>query len=143
MVDYNSACAELYVDVPEIYQDSHVLPPEVEDIFRRVQDSAHYMPDWQMEGVMRASLGDEWTSHFSSFDRIPFAAASIGQVHAAVLTAESSSTGKPERVAVKIQFPNIVNSINSDLGYVKLLLTAGRLLPPGLFLDRTIQVCSP
>lgn len=30
-------------------QDSHVLPPEIEDIFRRVQDSAHYMPDWQME----------------------------------------------------------------------------------------------
>ena len=29
--------------------DSHVLPPEVEEIFRRVQDSAHYMPDWQME----------------------------------------------------------------------------------------------
>ena len=29
--------------------DSHVLPPEIEDIFRRVQDSAHYMPDWQME----------------------------------------------------------------------------------------------
>jgi len=41
---------------------------------------------------------------------------------------------------VKIQFPNIVNSINSDLGYVKLLLTAGRFLPKGLFLDRTIQV---
>ena len=30
-------------------KDTHVLPPEVEEIFRRVQDSAHYMPDWQME----------------------------------------------------------------------------------------------
>lgn len=29
--------------------ESHVLPPEVEEVFRRVQDSAHYMPDWQME----------------------------------------------------------------------------------------------
>ena len=29
--------------------DTHVLPPEIESIFRRVQDSAHYMPDWQME----------------------------------------------------------------------------------------------
>jgi hypothetical protein len=26
-----------------------VLPPQVEDIFRRVQDGAHYMPDWQLE----------------------------------------------------------------------------------------------
>jgi hypothetical protein len=29
--------------------DTHLLPPEVDAIFRRVQDSAHYMPDWQME----------------------------------------------------------------------------------------------
>lgn len=43
-------------------------------------------------------------------------------------------------VAVKVQFPNIANSIRSDLGYVKMLLTAGRLLPKGLFLDRTIEV---
>ncbi|KAI0338606.1 ABC1-domain-containing protein [Trametopsis cervina] len=121
-------------------QDSHVLPSEVEDVFRRVQDSAHYMPDWQMEEVMQSSLGPSWSDHFASFDRIPFAAASIGQVHSAVLAPSSSPTGRAERVAVKIQFPNIVNSINSDLGYVKLLLTAGRLLPKGLFLDRTIQV---
>ncbi|EPQ56068.1 hypothetical protein GLOTRDRAFT_41127, partial [Gloeophyllum trabeum ATCC 11539] len=121
-------------------QDSHLLPPQVEEIFRRVQDSAHYMPDWQMEQVLTSSLGSSWTSHFASFDRIPFAAASIGQVHRAVLAAASSPTGRDEPVAVKIQFPNIVNSIESDLGYVKLLLTAGRLLPRGLFLDRTIKV---
>ncbi|KIJ18135.1 hypothetical protein PAXINDRAFT_9222 [Paxillus involutus ATCC 200175] len=30
-------------------QDTHMLPPDVDKIFRRVQDSAHYMPDWQME----------------------------------------------------------------------------------------------
>lgn len=30
-------------------QDTHVLPAEIDKIFRRVQDSAHYMPDWQME----------------------------------------------------------------------------------------------
>lgn len=29
--------------------DSHLLPKDVEEIFRRVQDSAHYMPNWQME----------------------------------------------------------------------------------------------
>lgn len=121
-------------------QDSHVLPPEIEDIFRRVQDSAHYMPDWQMEEVLRGSLGPSWQDNFESFDRLPFAAASIGQVHSAVLAASSSPTGRPEKVAVKIQFPNIVNSIESDLGYLKVLLTAGRLLPKGLFLDRTIQV---
>ncbi|KAH7922496.1 ABC1-domain-containing protein [Leucogyrophana mollusca] len=121
-------------------QDTHLLPPEVDKIFRRVQDSAHYMPDWQMEEVLTASFGSSWETHFTSFSRVPFAAASIGQVHHAVLAASSSPTGKDEGVAVKIQFPNIANSIASDLGYVKMLLTAGRLLPKGLFLDRTIQV---
>ena len=29
--------------------DTHVLPPELDRVFRRVQDSAHYMPNWQME----------------------------------------------------------------------------------------------
>ncbi|KAF9476631.1 ABC1-domain-containing protein [Pholiota conissans] len=120
-------------------QDTHMLPPEIDKIFRRVQDSAHYMPDWQMEQVMTTALGPLWANNFASFDRIPFAAASIGQVHTAVLAAAVSPTGKDERVAVKIQFPNIVNSIESDLGYIKILLTAGRLLPKGMFLDKTIQ----
>ena len=89
---------------------------------------------------MRASFGSEWLENFESFDRIPFAAASIGQVHNAVLSSRVSPTGNPEPVAVKIQFPNIADSIESDLGYVKMLLTAGSLLPKGLFLDKTIQV---
>ncbi|KAF8346622.1 ABC1-domain-containing protein [Amanita rubescens] len=121
-------------------QDTHVLPEEIDKIFRRVQDSAHYMPDWQMEKVMQASLGPDWVSNFTSFDRIPFAAASIGQVHKAVLSPSVSPTGKEEAVAVKVQFPNIKDSITSDLGYIKLLLTASALLPKGLFLDKTIKV---
>lgn len=90
--------------------------------------------------VLTNSFGASWSELFVSFDRIPFAAASIGQVHTAVLAPAVSPTGHEEPVAVKIQFPNIVNSIASDLGYVKLLLTAGKLLPKGLFLDKTIQV---
>ncbi|KAF8637109.1 hypothetical protein AX17_003013 [Amanita inopinata Kibby_2008] len=123
-------------------QDTHTLPPEIDRIFRRVQDSAHYMPDWQMEKVMSVSLGADWMSNFASFDRVPFAAASIGQVHNAILSPAVSSTGKAEPVAVKIQFPNIKNSITSDLGYIKLLLTASKFLPKGLFLDKTIKVMS-
>lgn len=89
---------------------------------------------------MFAALGPSWLTNFVSFDRIPFAAASIGQVHTAVLAASVSPSGVDERVAVKIQFPNIANSIESDLGYIKILLTAAKLLPRGLFLDKTIQV---
>lgn len=89
---------------------------------------------------MTSSLGPNWAENFQSFERLPFAAASIGQVHGAVLAASASPTGRPEPVAVKIQFPNIVNSIDSDLSYIKVLLTAGKMLPKGLFLDRSVQV---
>jgi aarF domain-containing kinase len=41
---------------------------------------------------------------------------------------------------VKIQFPNIAESVASDLSYIRILLTAGRLLPRGLFLDKTLTV---
>ena len=89
---------------------------------------------------MKVSLGPQWLDNFESFDRIPFAAASIGQVHSAVLSAGVSPTGNSEPVAVKVQFPNVADSIESDLGYVKMILAAGSLLPKGLFLGKTIQV---
>ncbi|KAF5377713.1 hypothetical protein D9757_009379 [Collybiopsis confluens] len=125
-------------------QDTHLLPPEIDAVFRRVQDSAHYMPDWQMEQVMSAALGLSWaTEYFESFTRIPFAAASIGQVHEGVLKAIWSPTGQPAKVAVKVQFPNIRDSISADLSYITWLLRVtlgGRILPKGLFLDRTMEV---
>lgn len=33
----------------DCYLDTHALPAEIDKIFRRVQDGAHYMPDWQMD----------------------------------------------------------------------------------------------
>ncbi|KAG8834896.1 hypothetical protein FRC17_006443 [Serendipita sp. 399] len=114
-------------------QDSHMLPSQVEQIFRRVQNNAHYMPNWQMERVMAAELGSEWKTHFSEFNPIPIAAASIGQVHAAKL----ASNGMP--VAVKVQFPAVAESIASDLNNISMLLTASALLPKGLFLDSTLK----
>jgi aarF domain-containing kinase len=69
---------------------------------------------------------------FTAFEEKPMAAASIGQVHAATL----KSTG--ERVAVKVQYPGVSDSIDSDLSNLAVLLTASRLLPKGLYLDKTI-----
>ena len=43
--------------------DTHILPPDLDRIFRRVQDSAHYMPDWQMEVRLP-------TDRASSFDML-------------------------------------------------------------------------
>ncbi|KAE8225327.1 hypothetical protein CF319_g1908 [Tilletia indica] len=120
-------------------QDSNMLPPELEEVLLRVQNSANYMPEWQMEKVMREDLGPEWRSNFDSFSPIPFAAASIGQVHSAILSSTHPSPLAGTKVAVKIQFPGIKQSIASDLGYLTTLLTASALLPRGLFLDKTIE----
>jgi aarF domain-containing kinase len=69
------------------------------------------------------------------FDEHPVAAASIGQVHRAVL-----EDGR--RVAVKVQYPGVSDSIDSDLDNVTRLLTLGlgSALPPGLYLDTYVRV---
>lgn len=45
-----------------------------------------------------------------------------------------------ERIAVKIQLPNMAESMASHQGYIRMALTAERLLPRGLFLDKTLTV---
>ncbi|KAK5694254.1 hypothetical protein LTR97_009876 [Elasticomyces elasticus] len=114
------------------FQDSKVLPPTINAVLQRVQDSADYMPPFQRDQVLTQNLGHDWRSLFSDFSEKPFAAASIGQVHKATL----QSNGR--EVAVKIQYPGVRDSISSDLNNLSLLLTASRLLPKGMFLDRTI-----
>ncbi|KAJ5552784.1 Protein ABC1 [Penicillium frequentans] len=113
-------------------QDSNMLPPQIQLVLQRVQDRADYMPASQRDKVLADNLGPNWRDLFSSFDEIPMAAASIGQVHSAVL----KRTGKP--VAVKVQYPGVAGSIDSDLNNLSILLTASRLLPRGLYLDKTI-----
>merc|ERR1719334_2249770 len=66
-------------------QDGAVIGPELQKIFDRVRESADFMPQWQLEQVMRGELGTDWRQKFSHFSYQPFAAASIGQVHQAVL----------------------------------------------------------
>ena len=90
------------------------------------------MPPSQRDQVLVQNLGQNWRDLFSSFEERPFAAASIGQVHKATL----ASNGKV--VAVKVQYPGVRNSIDSDLNNLSLLLTASNLLPKGLYLDKTI-----
>ncbi|KAI9509005.1 ABC1-domain-containing protein [Russula earlei] len=123
--------------------DTHVLPPELDRVFRRVQDSAHYMPNWQMGVCIALAESNNilpWTVLGFLLRTIPFAAASIGQVHHAILAASASPTGRPERVAIKVQLPNIAESVTSDLSDIRILLTAGRLLPRGLLLEITLAV---
>ncbi|KAK3350999.1 putative abc1 protein precursor [Neurospora tetraspora] len=114
-------------------QDSKMLPPTIQEVFQRVQDRADYMPAWQRDRVLVSNLGADWRSLFSEFEEKPIAAASIGQVHRATLKSNGA------RVAVKIQFPGVADSINSDLDNLAILLAATKLLPKGLYLNKTID----
>ncbi|KAK5939966.1 hypothetical protein PMZ80_007384 [Knufia obscura] len=113
------------------FQDIKMLPPAIVEVLQRVQDSADYMPASQRDKVIRDNLGSNWRDMFESFEEKPMAAASIGQVHGAVLKSGQA-------VAVKVQYPGVADSISSDLNNLSLLLHATKLLPKGLYLDKTI-----
>jgi len=110
-------------------QDGAVIGPELQKIFDRVRESADFMPQWQLEQVMRADLGDNWKDNFGSFSMKPFAAASIGQVHRATLPDGTV-------VAVKVQYPGVAKSIESDIRNLLTLMKVLAFLPEGLFVDK-------
>ncbi len=115
------------------FQDAKMLPAPLQEVLQRVQDRADYMPAWQRDRVLSSSIGPEWRELFSEFEEKPIAAASIGQVHRATLKSNGA------KVAVKIQFPGVADSINSDLDNLAVLLNATSLLPKGLYLNKTID----
>ncbi|HSK27689.1 MAG TPA: AarF/ABC1/UbiB kinase family protein [Jiangellales bacterium] len=74
----------------------------------RLQESAPPMHSAMVHEVLASQLGPGWRSRFASFDDLPAAAASIGQVHRAVW-----HDGRD--VAVKVQYPGAGEALRSDL----------------------------
>lgn len=113
-------------------QDSSLIDPKLAKILERVRQSADYMPGWQVEKVMLGELGREWKSKFDKFSMKPFAAASIGQVHEAKIKDGPS-------VAVKIQYPGVDTSIDSDIKALTSLLRVWNFLPKGAYIENLIK----
>ena len=84
------------------------LPPEVAVVLRSLQGETPSLPLSMVEDQLAEELGDP-LQIFASFEPEAFAAASIGQVHRAVLR-------DGRHVAVKIQYPNIDRIVEADLG---------------------------
>ena len=114
-------------------QDDGMLPSPLAKALDRVKQAADYMPKHQLEKQLVQQLGPEWREKLSEFDYIPIAAASIGQVHRAKLLDGTE-------VAMKIQYPGVADSIESDLNNLKRLISMTNLLPPGLFIDQIMAV---
>ncbi|MCR9921858.1 AarF/ABC1/UbiB kinase family protein [Vibrio alginolyticus] len=99
-----------------------VLEPELADILSRLRSNADPMPAKQLNAVMESSRGTNWKAEFLSFNFKPIASASIGQVHQAY-----SDAG--DNLAVKVQYPGIRKSIDSDVDNVGTLLKVVGLIP--------------
>lgn len=83
--------------------------------------------------VLVAELGSDWRDKFEYFQDKPFAAASIGQVHL-------GETKDGEKVAIKIQYPGVAKSIESDIDNLVGLLKVWSVFPRGFFIDNVVTV---
>lgn len=99
-----------------------LIPPELTQVLSVLRSSAAVMPRAQVEQVLVKSWGPSWRKRIKSFELNPLAAASIGQVHRAV-----SKNG--ELLAIKLQYPGVRKSIDSDVDNVASLLRFSGLVP--------------
>jgi predicted unusual protein kinase regulating ubiquinone biosynthesis (AarF/ABC1/UbiB family) len=109
-----------------------ILPAGLADILAGLRADTRPMPMSEVVMVMQESFGQGWEHHFKRFSFTPMAAASIGQVHRAI-----SKSDRP--LALKIQYPGIGQSIDSDVDNVVTLLKISRLVPDGLDLQPLLQ----
>ena len=105
------------------------LPEEVAAPYRaaltKLQEAAPPLPAATVHRVLSDELGPDWRDGFRSFEDVPAAAASIGQVHRGVW-----EDGRP--VAVKIQYPGAGPALLSDLKQLGRLARMLSTLAPGL-----------
>jgi len=99
-----------------------LLPPEFADALAILRASADVMPATQVRRALGRAYGKGWESRFQEFDFDPIASASIGQVHRA-------RTVDGRELAVKIQYPGVAQSIDSDVDNLAALLRVTRVLP--------------
>lgn len=130
-------------------QDETLLPPALSRALVQVRQGADAMPAIQLNRQLKAQLGEAWRERFVDFEMHPFAAASIGQVHRATILPTRATTStteaalaaeKPLAVVVKVQYPGVAQSIESDLRNLSMLVKWSGLAPPGLFLENVIRV---
>ena len=112
------------------------LPDELAAPYRaaltQLQESAPPLPAAKVHRVLVDQMGTDWRSYFQSFDDTPSAAASIGQVHAAVW-----SDGRP--VAVKIQYPGAGPALLGDLNQLARLARMFSVVSPGLDINPLLK----
>ncbi|PSU66769.1 ABC1 kinase family protein [Photobacterium phosphoreum] len=109
-----------------------LLPPPLTELLSRLQANAKPMPISQLNSSLEQQWGCDWQQQFSQFSFYPIAAASIGQVHKA-------TTQDGRQLALKIQYPGINKSIDSDVNNVTTLLNISGLIPKQLDISELLN----
>ena len=106
--------------------DQGFLPEEFAEVMTQAQYSVPPINKALVRAIIKRELGEYPEQIFAHFEADAFAAASIGQVHKAVL-----KDGR--KVAIKIQYPNVRETIDSDMVVAKSL--ARRIIKKGQDID--------
>jgi predicted unusual protein kinase regulating ubiquinone biosynthesis (AarF/ABC1/UbiB family) len=101
------------------------MPQPVRDALATLQQDAPPMTPQLAAQVIEEDLGLPPSQLFETWDAVPIAAASIGQVHRAI-------TRDGLAVAVKVQYPGVDQAIRSDLDNTGALQSLAGLVFPGL-----------
>lgn len=115
-----------------LYGEHMFLPPEVVEVLRTLQDDSPPLRWKALLPVLKRELGAERLSELE-IDPIPLAAASLGQVH----RARRRRDGR--ELCIKVQYPGVAESVDSDLNTLMSLLLFSRVLPKGFDLDEIVS----
>ena len=91
-----------------------LLPPEYVNALSQLQSNAPPMGWNFVKRRMRSELGNDWEKKFKEFEKEPFAAASLGQVHKA-------QNLRNEKIACKLQYPDMSSIVEADINQLKLV----------------------
>jgi ubiquinone biosynthesis protein len=107
-----------------------LVPPEIITELKKLQASVNFIPAEIIRAVVESELGRPIDEIFESFDDQPLAAASLAQVHRAVF--------RGKQVVLKVQRPNIVQTIEIDIDIMRNLAGLAERYSPTLYLINAI-----
>ncbi|MBV8191642.1 MAG: AarF/ABC1/UbiB kinase family protein [Alphaproteobacteria bacterium] len=114
--------AQLIATIPD------ALPPEYARELAQLQANAPAMGWAFVRRRMTSELGPGWPSKFAKFDKEASFAASLGQVHHALLPDGTE-------VAAKLQYPDMASALEADLNQLKLVFAVGQRFDPAIRTD--------
>ncbi len=114
--------AQLLATIPD------ALPPEYARELAQLQANAPAMGWAFVRRRMATELGPDWQSKFQKFDKEASFAASLGQVHRAVLPDGTQA-------ACKLQYPDMASALEADLNQLKLVFAVGQRFDPAIRTD--------